>query len=308
MVSDSQVLSIRDGVARPPRADLLPQLKTIVVCCPTASVGRALAARLAGRVRLAECSTAAELLPTLIELRAACAVCELPSDLRECRRTVRVLRQFVDAAPDHPVIVVCTLGRYTAAAIIAASHAGVRTVVLHPYDNIALAVRRSLRNVNLIASSRRAMAHLGPHMSASARRIVRHCLRRAHRGPTVSSIASALGVCRRTLERQCRAAGLPLPEELIAWCRLIMVLEIAKGRRGTLDQVSKRFGFQGAADVRTKLKRRTGMTLRQVRELGGLTDLFKERLLLQRRVLELELPRRTPLDVEAGGSVKQLAP
>jgi len=122
-------------------------------------------------------------------------------------------------------------------------------------------------------------------------------------------MATALGVCRRTLERQCRAAGLPLPEELIAWCRLLMVVEITEGRRGTLDVVSKRFGFQGAADVRTKLKRRTGLTLRQVRELGGLTELFRERVLLQRRTLGLQRPSVVPLDVEMPDrSLKQFSP
>lgn len=96
-------------------------------------------------------------------------------------------------------------------------------------------------------------------------------------------MASALGMCRRTLERQCRGAGLPQPEQLIGWCRLLMVEEITRARHGMLERVSKGFGFQGAADMRTKLKRRTGFTLRQVRDVGGLTELFKERVLLQQR-------------------------
>lgn len=76
-----------------------------------------------------------------------------------------------------------------------------------------------------------------------------------------------------------------------------------------LERVSKVFGFQGAADMRTKLKRRTGLTLQQVRDLGGLTELFKERVLLQRHTPELNLVRLIPLDVEGvGGSVEQFAP
>lgn len=88
-----------------------------------------------------------------------------------------------------------------------------------------------------------------------------------------------------------------------------MVLEISKGRRGSLDHVSQRFGFQGAADMRTKLKRRTGLSLRQVQELGGLTSLFTDHVLLQRRSLGLDESRALPLDVEtAGWSLKQLSP
>jgi hypothetical protein len=283
-------------------------VKTIVVCCQTASILRSLAARLGGRARLVECSTATELLPTMLELRAACGVCELPPDVHACRNTVRVLRHLVRTAPDLPVIVVCTLSRYTSAAIVAASHIGVRNVALHPYDDIALVARRAIRNARLESVRRRALTLLAP-LIASGLRIVRHCLRRAHRGSLVSHMASALGVCRRTLERQCRAAGLPLPEELIAWSRLLMVLEVSKGRHGALERVSKRFGFQGAADMRTKLKRHTGLTLRQVEELGGLTDLLKEHVLLQRRTLGLEEPRGLSVDVETAGlSLKQFFP
>lgn len=76
-----------------------------------------------------------------------------------------------------------------------------------------------------------------------------------------------------------------------------------------LERVSTCFGFQCAADLRTKLKRRTGLTLRQVRSLGGLTELFKLRVLLQRPAPELERLRVVPLDVEpVGGSVEQFAP
>lgn len=208
------------------------------------------------------------------------------------------------------MVVVCTVRpNTTAGAIKAAWNAGVSAVALHPHDDVLLAVRRSLRDAMLNVASRSAMTKLAPHASAPGRRIVRCCLRRAHRGATVSLIASALGMSRRTLERQCRRAVLPLPEELIGWCRLLMVEEITRGQHGMLERVSKVFGFQGAADMRTKLKRRTGLTLHQVRDLGGLTELFKERVLLQRRTPELDRLRVIPLDVETvGGSVEQFAP
>lgn len=75
-----------------------------------------------------------------------------------------------------------------------------------------------------------------------------------------------------------------------------------------LERVSKGFGFQGAADMRTKLKRRTGLTLRKVRDVGGLTELFKERVLLQPRTAELERLRVTTLHVDTvGGSAEQVA-
>ena len=77
-----------------------------------------------------------------------------------------------------------------------------------------------------------------------------------------------------------------------------MVEETTRGRHGTLERMSKRVGFQGAADMRTKLKRRTGLTLQQARESGGLTELFKERVLLQRRAPELDLLRAISLNVE----------
>ena len=213
------------------------------------------------------------------------------------------------AAPDLAVVVVCTLACDTAAAINAAWNAGVGAVALHQYDDIVLAVRRALRKARFNAASRSVMTELAAHTSARGRRIIRCCLRCAHRRATVSLIASALGVCRRTLERQCRGAGLPLPEELIGWCRLLMVEKTSRGRHGTLERVSKGFGFQGAADMRTKLKRRTGLTLRQVRDLGGLTELFKQPVLLQPHALELERLRVLPLNVErVGPSVEQLAP
>lgn len=245
-----------------------------------------------------ECSSPTELLSTTVTLRASCAICELPGEPHASRRTVRLLRRLVHAAPDLAVVVVCTLRCETALAITAAGNAGVGAVTLHQHDNIVLAVRRALRTARFNAAIRRTMTELAPHLSATGHRILRCCLYHAQPGATVSRIASALGMCRRTLERQCHGAGLPLPEELIGWCRLVMVEETTRGRYGTLERVCKRVGFQGAADMRTKLKRRTGLTLQQARESGGLTKLFKERFLLQRRAPELDRLRVIPLDVE----------
>jgi len=74
-----------------------------------------------------------------------------------------------------------------------------------------------------------------------------------------------------------------------------MVMEFTRSGYGGVDELSKRFGFQGAADMRTKLKRRTGLTVQRARTTGGLAELFLRRVAAERTAV---LPHQCPVHVE----------
>jgi AraC-like DNA-binding protein len=239
----------------------------VVTLCLSEAVRCTIAAGLDSSVRIEECCRESELIERLKRSHAAVGVRELATDVRAGKETSRALRRMVEAMPDVRLLVVCTPGRYTMAAARAAWRAGVQTVALHPYNDITLAVRRAFGRRRFDRAERRLLTPLTSVLSERACRIIRCCLRRAYRQPTVERLANVLRISGRTFERRCREEGLPLPEELITRCRLLMAVEIARSSHASLDRTSKRFGFHGAADLRTKLKRHTGLTVRQARVL-----------------------------------------
>ena len=270
--------------------------RTVVVCCPTVPVGERLKSVLEPEARVIECVTKDDLVGVSSTLRPRVAVCELATDVPSSWEAVDFVRQIVRGAMGIHLVVVCQLGKHAGAAITAALRAGAEVAVLYPYEDVAAPVRRALGGYEVNATVGRLQVQMRDRLSAKGERIVFCCMRLAHRQPTVELVAETLGICRRTLERQCRASELPLPENLIGWCRLMMVMELSRSGHGSVDDLSKRFGFQGAADMRTKLKRRTGLTVRGVRMRGGLAELFLQHISAQRGVTASSDQRRLHLD------------
>ena len=186
----------------------------------------------------------------------------------------RALRELVTSMPDVRLVAVCTLGRHMMAAARTAWLAGIRTVIVHPYDDVALVIRRALNRTILDDAERRIMALLPPRLTVEDLRTIRCCVRHAHRRPTVKRVAERLRVSERMLVRRCRATHLPPPEELISRCRILMALEVSRPRPRSLDHTSTVFGFRDVSDLRTKIKRRTGLTVGQARLLQNPTDLL----------------------------------
>ena len=89
-------------------------------------------------------------------------------------------------------------------------------------------------------------------------------------GPsTVPELARAARCSPRSLRRTARAAGLPSPERILAWSRLLHAARLLDDGRSA-DSVARTLGFSSGSALRKSLKQRTGLRPAELTAGGGL--------------------------------------
>jgi AraC-like DNA-binding protein len=89
---------------------------------------------------------------------------------------------------------------------------------------------------------------------------------------TVPELARAALCSPRTLRRALRVAGLPAPEELLAWRRLLHAGRLLDDGRSA-DGVARALDFSTGSALRKSLKRHTGLLPGELRRQGGFSAL-----------------------------------
>jgi AraC-like DNA-binding protein len=93
----------------------------------------------------------------------------------------------------------------------------------------------------------------------------------AVRNPAKSSIGSIsqhLNVHRQTPNFWCKKERYLRPEELLVWCRLLLVAAMLELTSRTLDSIAIELDYSSATSLRNQLKTYTGMTATQIRATG----------------------------------------
>jgi AraC-like DNA-binding protein len=92
---------------------------------------------------------------------------------------------------------------------------------------------------------------------------------RAYEHLTPESLARLLGVRRRTLTERLAVAGLPAPQRLIAWGRLIMAARLLEDAERKVDAIALTLDFPSGSAFRNACQRYLGCTPQEVRTRGG---------------------------------------
>jgi AraC-like DNA-binding protein len=111
-----------------------------------------------------------------------------------------------------------------------------------------------------------ALAGLVP---AGVHRWLAPLLRSPAGAPTVPELARSAGCSPRTLRRTLQAAGLPTPEQLLAWRRLLHAARLLDDGRSA-DSVARSLEFSSGSALRKSLKQVTGLRPRELAARGGL--------------------------------------
>ena len=87
---------------------------------------------------------------------------------------------------------------------------------------------------------------------------VRYCLEhpQVH---SVSAVANAMGIHRKTLFVHCRDAGAPPPGIIMTWCRLLLAAQQLSMSMRSVETVACDLGFTSARALRNVAKRYTGL-------------------------------------------------
>jgi AraC-like DNA-binding protein len=168
-----------------------------------------------------------------------------------------------------PVLAYVSLDRAGGRDLLDVAHAGVSGLIVRGIDDVGVALRAAVAAAQDDATSRRAMTELSGAVAEPARDVVEYCLTHARQGPTVADVARALGMHRKTLCARLGRAGLPSPQAVIGWCRLLHAARLMEDVQRPLEHVALQLNFSSAASLRNMLARYTGLRPREVRENGG---------------------------------------
>lgn len=101
---------------------------------------------------------------------------------------------------------------------------------------------------------------------------------------SLATVAQHLNVHRQTPNNWCRRERYLRAEELLVWCRLLLVAALLELTTRTLDSLAIELEYASATSLRNQLKTYTGMTATQIRAAGlsAVIDVFCGRV-AQRR-------------------------
>ena len=103
----------------------------------------------------------------------------------------------------------------------------------------------------------------------TARDAVLACVARAHERLSPEKLSRLLGVRRRALTDRLVRAGLPPPQRLIAWGRLIVAARLLEDPDRKVDAIAMTLDFPSGSAFRNTCQRYLGATPQEVRARGG---------------------------------------
>jgi AraC-like DNA-binding protein len=177
-----------------------------------------------------------------------------------------------------------------------AGRVGVNEIILAGVDDaprplLALIERGEARS--LAAAVRGAFAERSP----LARDALLLAVSRAHERLSAETLAHLLSIPRRSLSKRLADEGLPAPQRLITWGRLIVAGHMLEEPRRSADRVAVALGFPSGSAFRNTCQRYLHATPQEIRRRGGSLHVL--------RSLLRQLEAATPPSEAAGRRVRR---
>ena len=188
---------------------------------------------------------------------------------RESVSTLTTVRRIRGGYPSVPIVLYCGLGPDTSRDVLEFARAGVNDLVIRGLDDLRLPLRSAILAAQDHCSAKTVLRELEGCIPAGVLPIVQYCLENGRRGLTVTQVATALGVHRKTLVDRLSAAGFPSPSAVISWCRLLVAARLLEDPGRSIEQVALVLDFPSGTSMRNMVKRYTGLRPVEVRENGG---------------------------------------
>ena len=172
--------------------------------------------------------------------------------------------------PRVPVVAYCDHRRDASGDILALARAGVHELVFRESDDVRTVFASVLSSAGLQCTAATILERLRDRVPPDLRSVVAYCLEHAAEPLTVSRVAAALGVHRKTLVFRLAKAHFPPPSALIGWCRILTAARLLEDEGRTVERVAMELDFPSGAALRNMLRRYTGLRPAELRERGGL--------------------------------------
>lgn len=183
-------------------------------------------------------------------------------------RHVRRVHRFL------PIIGYCSLDARGSQRLLAIVRAGVTHLLIRGYDNPALVVTEALQRTGWQWAADEVLRQLGELLPPHVQPIFAYVVAYADVAVSVEHIATALAVNRRTLGRQLRRAGLPGPEAVVSWCRLLVATQLMTRPDWSMQRAALALRFASTSALRAMLRRHCDLPADAIRQSDGLTRMI----------------------------------
>jgi AraC-like DNA-binding protein len=246
-------------------------LPTLLALNLATEAQRRLTRALRGQASVEPVPTCRELLRRVQERGARAIVVELRD--AEHTPTAPTVRRLRESWPLVPVLGYCASSNPDGADLLAVAQAGLTGLLVTGSTESRVAAIRDviegLQQAEDEVTARRAWATVAADVPEPARVVVEYCLRHGRRELGVDDLARALGMHRKTLWGRLDRAGLPSPEKVINWARLLHAAQRLETTDLSLARVATEYQHPSASALRNMLFRYTGLVPATVREPGG---------------------------------------
>lgn len=182
------------------------------------------------------------------------------------------VRRVRESFPKLPVVLYAPLTRDTARRIMHLANAGADELLLADQDDGGDGLESLVIRAHVSRCAARAIDAMGDQLPAAARAILVQCMHLARKPLSVAARARAVGVNRKTLVNRLGAAGLPGPETVISWCRLLIACELLEDRGRSVERVALLLGFGSGAALRNMFRRYLGARSERAPRVSGPRD------------------------------------
>jgi len=239
--------------------------------------GRADAARIAAALRplpVRFVSTTGELRAAVDELHPSCAGLILEAHDARGESTSPFIIAMIRAGARIPILGYTSAGPAHADDIRDFAHAGVHELVFREVDDSPALLTAKISRGEEACAAAEVFARIAAHTPVRLRGMIDYVLNYPRQDHSVTSVASALGIHRRTLVNWCERAKVPPPATVITWSRLLLAAELLQVPGRPVERVANSLEFASAAAFRNLCQRYLGRRPSTLREPGALDESY----------------------------------
>jgi AraC-like DNA-binding protein len=180
--------------------------------------------------------------------------------------TIRTLRAKFPSIPVFAYVQLSCEGIHD---LVEAAQAGISDALVYGVDDSSFALRRALARATGTAIEERVLTEIRSLVPPSLDEFFNYCVHHTDRPLSVSAVARAIGVHRKTVAHRLAAAGLPTPSVIIGWCRVIQAAGRLEDVGRPVERVAYDLDFPSGSSLRNMLKRYLDLRPIDIRERGA---------------------------------------
>jgi len=181
-----------------------------------------------------------------------------------------LVRQLVSERPSTPVVAICDGAAGLSRDLLDLARAGTHEVVIRGHGDDGFPLWAAIESGQRTSAGSRTLALIGGAMPVELKAMLELCVYYPAEARSVSLVARALGVHRKTLVNHCTRAGFPPPGVVINWCRVLHAAVLLSTTTRPVDQIARLLAFPSPSAFRNVFRRYAETRPGEVRDAAGL--------------------------------------